>query len=156
MAPSPTAASSGTSNTSDLYTGSGSDSVDLSASDFSVAFFGAGDDTSLGSIGSNYLNGNAGNDRLDGGSGRDALIGEDGDDFLLGGDGDDNQVYITNAFGGPSSAVSTAVPATTPSMAARAVICSMEVMITTASLVAREMTTSMPVQEVQLCRWWFR
>ena len=128
-----------------IYTGSGSDRVDLSAASYTSVILGAGDDTALGSLFSDYLQGGAGNDSLDGNSGRDRLEGEDGDDVLRGGDGDENQV----AIGGPhsglrSSAASTAAPATTRSMVGQVVTTWRVVPATIRWLAVRTMTTSSP------------
>jgi RHS repeat-associated protein len=81
-----------------LKTGSGNDTVNLSATVGSGGTWnygsevrlGAGNDSVIGGTGTDALYGEAGNDTLDGGADRDRLEGGDGDDILRGGAGDDN------------------------------------------------------------------
>ncbi len=84
-----------------LYTGSGNDTVDLSAaSNFVSVDVGAGNDAVTAGPSNSSVEGGLGNDSLDGGGGRDRLEGNEGDDTLRGGDGDDNQTPIANPWGG--------------------------------------------------------
>jgi Ca2+-binding RTX toxin-like protein len=112
-----------------ITTGSGNDVIDISSIIGSSlwgansATAGVGNDTVMGSNGSDYINGGEGNDSLDGGagddlfvdgdgndtvdagagndtvvgsSGNDSIFGREGDDSLAGGDGDD---YIVGEGG---------------------------------------------------------
>ncbi|ADV62889.1 Hemolysin-type calcium-binding region [Isosphaera pallida ATCC 43644] len=91
-----------------IFTGAGSDLVDLTGTTGAhvvnggdgddTLIGGSGDDTLAGGAGNDVLAGGAGadlliggvgNDSLSGGAGQDSLFGGDGDDTLAGGDGDD-------------------------------------------------------------------
>ncbi|OUC14135.1 MAG: hypothetical protein B0A82_14065 [Alkalinema sp. CACIAM 70d] len=80
-----------------LNTGSGVDTINLSATIGDGTFFnygnvirlGAGNDTATGGAGADAIYGEAGNDTLNGGADADRLDGGDGDDILRGGAGND-------------------------------------------------------------------
>ena len=78
-----------------LNTGSGNDTIDLSATNYqgywsAIVDGGAGDDLIIGGTGGDVLRGGLGNDTLKGGDGfQDNLFGGDGNDLLLGEGGND-------------------------------------------------------------------
>jgi VCBS repeat-containing protein len=84
-----------------LYTGSGNDTINLSAANYVALQAGAGNDTVTAGLGNDWLISGTGNDILDGSGGTDRIEGGDGDDVLLGGAGNDNQVRVPQpSFGG--------------------------------------------------------
>ncbi len=72
-----------------IDTGSGNDTIDLSAANDVSVNSGAGNDIIRAGVGNDYLYGQQGNDTLDGGAGNDYLYGEQGNDTLNGGAGND-------------------------------------------------------------------
>jgi Ca2+-binding RTX toxin-like protein len=72
-----------------LTTGSGNDTINLSAAVDSNIHSGSGQDAITTGAGNDYLYGEAGNDTLNGAAGNDYLYGGIGDDYLDGGAGND-------------------------------------------------------------------
>jgi Ca2+-binding RTX toxin-like protein len=80
-----------------IYTGSGNDSINISATvarpevwGDNFVFAGGGNDTIVGGVGIDALYGQDGNDSITGGEGDDTLIGDAGNDSLNGGIGNDS------------------------------------------------------------------
>ncbi|TBW48113.1 tandem-95 repeat protein, partial [Marinobacter halodurans] len=79
----------GSSSSSEIYTGTDSNDTVYTYSGDDHVIVGAGDDTVYGGSGDDLILGGSGNDRLHGEYEDDTLIGGDGDDELYGGDGND-------------------------------------------------------------------
>jgi Ca2+-binding RTX toxin-like protein len=93
-----------------LYSGSGNDSINVSAANTrsflhpAEIYGGAGNDTITAGTGTDLLSGEAGNDLLIAAVGSDQLYGGSGSDTLVGGD-DDDILYSLNAEAGADSFV---------------------------------------------------